>query len=359
MSRQRIAHSLTRRADQAGSLAALGFVPLTFQRTLMPRSTMDQALVTGLTLATNRALVSLVQESIQAGAVLTLGRSRRAQVDPVTWSRVTLGLDVAAIVAGIGIQRALAQRRREPLARGSARTAGYWCTLAGTAGALIGGLQEVSAVAAERTPNALAVVVPTAGALAAFGELRRRRAGRLDGDLAADESQVTTAKALGLGLGVAAGMSVASVVERGTANALARTAARALPGREEVWRPVGHAIALAGLVGAVRFLAQRALSGIERKEESIESAFDIPPPNPLVSGSHESHVPFDTISKQGRRFGWTVTSEEMIRTVMQVEPAASPVRVYVGLESAPSESERVALGARRARAYRRARAAPG
>ena len=35
-------------------------------------------------------------------------------------------------------------------------------------------------------------------------------------------------------------------------------------------------------------------------QESVEAAFDIPPPNPFVSGSFESLVPFDTLSKHGR-----------------------------------------------------------
>jgi uncharacterized membrane protein len=341
VSHPRIAHSLTRRADQAGSLVALGSVPLTFQRTLMPRSTVDQALVTGLTIAANRALVSLAQESIQAGAFLALGA--RKDLDPATWSRVTLGLDVAAIAAGIGIQRALARRRREPLARASVRTGGYWLALTGAAGAAIGALQEASAARRPGGRRGLAVVVPAAGALAAAGELRRRRAAHLDAGLGADDSQVTTVKALGLGVGVAAGLSVVSLVERGMAHAMARAAARVLPGREELWRPVGHAVALAGLGAGARFVAQRGLSGIENKEESVEAAFDIAPPNPLVSGSFESHVSFDTLSKQGRRFGWTVTSEDTIRSVMEDEPAGSPVRVYVGLESAPSEAERVEL----------------
>jgi len=334
---------LSRRADQAGSLAGLGFLPLTFQRTLMPRSTLDQALATGLTLAANRALVSLAQESIQAGALLSLGAKRRNDLDPAVWSRVTIGLDLAAIAGGVGIQRAFARRRREPLARASARTGGYWLTLAGVAGAVIGGLQELAAARGPGRRRGVGVVVPAAGALAAFGELRRRRAARLDDALPADTSQVTTPKALGLGIGVAAGMQVASVVERGMADAMARGFARVLGGRAELWRPVGHAVALAGFVGAARFAAQRVLSGIEDKEESIETAFDIAPPNPLVSGSAESRVSFDTISKQGRRFGWTVTSEEMIHSVMQEAPKAAPVRVYVGLESAVSEAERVAL----------------
>jgi uncharacterized membrane protein len=342
MNGARLTHSLARRADQSGSLAGLGFLPLTFQRTLMPRTTIDQAIVTGLTVAANRALVSLVQESIQAGALLAIGGSRKARAHPKRWSRATLALDVAAVGAGIAVQRAFAARRREPLRRASVRTGGYLLTLTGVTGSVIGGLQEARA---RRRGGRLgvAVVVPAAGALAAFGEYRRRQAEHLQGGLPPDESHVTPPKAIGLGLGVAAGMSLMGVAERGMANGIARTAARVLPGPEELWRPLGHAVALAGLAGAVKLTAQRALGGMEHKEESVEAAFDIPPPNPLVSGSFESSVPFDTTSKQGRRFAWTVTSDDTIRSVMHEDPVAAPVRVYVGLQSAPSEEERVAL----------------
>jgi uncharacterized membrane protein len=343
MERMRIAHSLVRRADQAGSLAGLGFVPLTFQRTLMPRSTMDQALVTGLSVATNRALVSLVQESIQAAALLAVGGSAGARAHPSRWSRATLALDLAAVGAGIAVQRAFARRDREPLTRASARTGGYLMTLTGVTGGIIGALQEVQAARRGRGPTGVGVVVPAAGVLAAFGEIRRRRAATRQRELPPDSSQVTGPKALALGLGVAAGMSLMSAVEHRLANSMARATSRVLPGREELWRPLGHAVALAGISAVARLAAQRALSGIERREESVETAFDVPPPNPLVSGSFESKVPFATTSKQGRRFAWTVTSGDTIRAVMGEEPAASPIRVYVGLESASQEAERVAL----------------
>jgi len=65
--------------------------------------------------------------------------------------------------------------------------------------------------------------------------------------------------------------------------------------------------------------------------------------NPLVSGSRESHVDFATLSKQGRRFAWTVNSADTIRDVMGETDARSPIRVYVGLESAGTEEARVAL----------------
>jgi uncharacterized membrane protein len=50
--------------------------------------------------------------------------------------------------------------------------------------------------------------------------------------------------------------------------------------------------------------AHKVLGNIERREESFETAFDLPPPVPEVSGSHESLVPFETLARQGRRFVW-------------------------------------------------------
>ena len=78
--------SLHGRANQAGILFAAANAPVTFERTLMPRGTMDQALVTGLSAAANHALISLVQESIQAAALVLSGqggqvRARRPRVE--------------------------------------------------------------------------------------------------------------------------------------------------------------------------------------------------------------------------------------------------------------------------------------
>ena len=77
MARSRSSRSLGYRAEQTGILIATGNVPLTFQRTLMPRTTTDQALITGLSFAANHALASVVQESLQSVALVPGRRSRR------------------------------------------------------------------------------------------------------------------------------------------------------------------------------------------------------------------------------------------------------------------------------------------
>ena len=73
-----------------------------------------------------------------------------------------------------------------------------------------------------------------------------------------------------------------------------------LPGDAAIWRPVGHAAALAGFGAAARYIAVTGLHRIEGVQESVQAAFDIAPPNPFASGSYESLVPFDTLSRAGR-----------------------------------------------------------
>ncbi len=343
MPRQRLSHSLGHRADQAGVVVAAAQVPLSFQRTLMPRPTVDQALVTGLSMATNHALASLVQESIQATALVLLRQHRGRRPHDPTWSRATLALDVGVVAAGFAVQRALRRRHREPLTRATARTGGLWLSITGTAATAIGLLQEVSSRRSRRGRRTIPAVVPTAGATAIAGEILRRRAARLDANLTPDPQKISPPEALGLGSAVAVAVSALGLGERALADAVARGVGRVVPGNRELFRPLGHAVALAVLGGATRTLVERTFHRIEGRETSIEAAFDIPPVNPLVSGSRESHVDFATLSKQGRRFAWTVNTADTIRELLDEADAHSPIRVYVGLESADTEEARVRL----------------
>ncbi|MGZ8764577.1 MAG: alpha/beta-hydrolase family protein [Acidimicrobiia bacterium] len=345
MPRRRFSSSLARRADQAGILVAGMNVPLTFQRTLMPRNTMDQAIVTGLSIAANHALVSLVQESIQSGALLVLGGGKRKgrNFDDRTWSQATIALDLVAVGAGIAIQRGLRQRHREPLPRATARTGGFVLAASGGAGAIIGVLQEAFAFSRGKARGTVPMVVPAASALAVVGEYRRRRAEHLDTGLPPEGVAASPAKALALGVLVTGAVSSMGLGERVLADAVATGTGRVLRVNPELLRPLGHAAAMLALTGATRVLVEKMYGSIEKREESVEAAFDVPPPNPFVSGSLDSHVDFSTLARQGRRFAWTVTSVDKIEEVMGEAATASPIRVYVGLESAEDEDARVAL----------------
>jgi uncharacterized membrane protein len=61
----------------------------------------------------------------------------------------------------------------------------------------------------------------------------------------------------------------------------------------------------------------------------------------MVSGGPESAVPFDTLSREGRRFVNMVLTREEISTVMGAEAIADPIRVFVGLDTAAEVEDRV------------------
>jgi hypothetical protein len=132
------------RTQQAGTLVAATVMPLTFQPTLMPRSPLDQALVTGISTALNYSFAALVQDSIEAMALRGAGRTDPARVDRHTWRRASIGLDLAAIAAGLAVQSATRPRPGERLPRGGVRTAGWWLSATGLSGAAIGVLQELT-----------------------------------------------------------------------------------------------------------------------------------------------------------------------------------------------------------------------
>jgi uncharacterized membrane protein len=344
MARGRIA-ALHRRANEAGILFAATNAPLAFQRTLMPRELVDQALITGLSASTNHALVSLVQESIQSAALLLSRPSGRRHVDERRWSLATIAADVAAIGLGIGIQRAVPQQPREPLPRAGVRTGGFWLAASGAAGAVVGLLQEASARADWKPRRTIALVAPAVATAAATNAWLVRRREQLDAGLPEDK-RPSLLESIGVGLGVTVAVSALGVAERKLADVVSGSAARVLPGSEAMWRPLGHVAALAGFGMAGRALARNMLHRIEHVQESAETAYDIPPLNSLLSGSHESLVPFSTLSRAGRRYVWMVNTQDTIEEVMDEPATASPIRAYVGLESAPTEQERVDLAMR-------------
>jgi uncharacterized membrane protein len=67
------------RTQQAGTLLAATVMPITFQPTLMPRSALDQALVTGISTGLNYSLAALIQDSIEALALRGAVRPRQGR----------------------------------------------------------------------------------------------------------------------------------------------------------------------------------------------------------------------------------------------------------------------------------------
>ena len=145
-----------------------------------------------------------------------------------------------------------------------------------------------------------------------------------------------------MSLGVTAALTGLAAGERLFAEAVGSVLERGLPGHERVYRPLGHVAALSVLGGALELL-RRVDHRIERGAEQIEEAFDQAPASQLVSGGPGSGVAWETLSRQGRRNVATAVRPAAIEQVMGEPAVAEPIRVFVGLESAATKTERVAL----------------
>jgi uncharacterized membrane protein len=332
------------RTQQAGTLVAATMLPITFQPTLMPRSPLDQALVTGISTSLNYGLAALVQDSVEAVALRAAGRSDPSRVDRGRWRRASVGLDVAAIGAGLATQRALRPRPGERLPRGGVRTAGWWLSAAGLSGLVVGVLQELTGRRSDRQDHSLPVA-PFAGlALAAVNDYRRRRwEARFPGVGSGEDAPTSAAKSAAMSLGMTAGLTGLAAGERLAAAAVGGALERVLPGHERLYRPLGHLAILSALGGGLYQLMRRVDRRIEQGAEQVETAYPIAPASPLVSGGPGSAVAWDSLSRQGRRNVATAVTADQIEQVMGEPARADPIRVYIGLDSAPTEAERVAL----------------
>jgi uncharacterized membrane protein len=113
------------------------------------------------------------------------------------------------------------------------------------------------------------------------------------------------------------------------------------PSYDSVSNPIGHLVAMGLLGGAIFAGYEYAVRRVEQGGAAIEPAYDSPPTSPYVSGGPGSLVPFDTLSREGRRFTNMALTCDEIAAVMGEPAKAEPVRVFVGLDTAAELEDRV------------------
>jgi uncharacterized membrane protein len=348
----RLRHPLPR-TDQAGALVAAAGVPLTFQRGLMPRTTSDQGIVTGVSTALTYLLAAVAHDAIEVVAARIAGSEAGGEAGEVGVRRAALGLNVGAAAIGLAAQIAFPQRPDEPLARAGMRTAGSWIMTSGLSAFAVGVTQEAIHALERRTGGELRlrhlpVPLVAGGVIAGLSEFRRHRRdvrGRRRTAGAPDDApgvHISVLRALALGAGVTLGLYAFADANRLAAREIGRALTALLPGDERVWQLVARLVELALLGAAMDYAYRRVNHRIEAGMRKIEPAVADPPPVPWVSGGTGSLVPWDTLGREGRRHVATYMHRAWIEQVMQ-EPAIDPIRVYVGLDSAPTEADRVAL----------------
>ncbi|MGD9893251.1 MAG: alpha/beta-hydrolase family protein [Dehalococcoidia bacterium] len=342
------------RSDQAAAFVAAAGMPLTFQRTLMPRSTLDQGIITGASTALSFLATALVEDAVEAFAARVVDPSDGGVLDDQQVRRVSLALDAGAMMTGFALQMAFRQRPYEPYWTAAVRTGGYWTAVGGISALAVGITQEWFQSIEDRTKRDLKLrylpaPLVAGGVTAAIAEFLRHRREALDhqetsgvAEQSAPGAEVSGARALAIGAGVSGGLFAFSAANRLFARGLGNALSFLFPGDVRLWQLAGRLASLGLLTAGVGVVLHRVNTRIEEGAGTIEPANTDPPESEFVSGGPGSLVSWATLSREGRRHVKTYVRREWIEEIMQ-EPSVDPIRVYVGLDSAPTEEERVRL----------------
>ncbi len=357
---------------QVGIVVASGNVPPTFARTLSERSWADQGLITGLSTGTHYLLSAGAQALIDgAGAAIS-----PALPWPTSWTdeqrerRTALLLDLALVPVGLGAAALLGRSdARTPVRNLAGRTAWRFGVTGLGAAALAGGRAATDsldrAVGARGRLARLPVGIPVGLATNALFEHLRQRS--QPPEQATDPAQASTLLGLAAGAGVVLTVGAVTVAERWLSRALGSVSSRVLPGSETTWHRAAQVATLGSITFGVHALWSRAMAQIESGAASyqagMEEATSAQWTTPSVSGSPESLVSWEGLGREGRRHvstgvrpqrpdevpdlikdrfapgdpGWSIAA------VMQEEPRATPIAVYIGLDHGATASARVDL----------------
>ena len=342
--------------ERAGILAGSTNVGRSFSRGLMPRSTSDQALITGVSAVLNYGLTASSQSLIESVAMKVAGRGADSDQRRMAERGVLLAGDVAAMGIGVGVQRVFAQRKDEPIARAWARAFSWRLAAGGLAGAIV----VTGDIVAERLARgndhwwarSAPVALPVGAGLAAWQYHRMHKqmlangvTHDASGDELSDAQGIAVGRAVGIGAGVSAALYVAARAEKAFAGGVGSVVTSLNPRMELIGRPIGHATAF-GLLGLAGYKGlEYVFQSAETSGDAVEAAYADAPTSEYVSAGPRSEVPDDTIGREGRRFVNMALTTDDIEAVMG-GTAKPPIRAFVGLETRATTSERADMAMR-------------
>lgn len=333
------------KAERVALFAAAASVGPSFEPGLQPRRTIDQAIATGVIAAATLGAVTATQSIIDG-----LGRRlARGRVDAASQgAQLAFGIGTNLLVAAAceGIARAIPPKEDERARRGLLRVVAQRTSRVAVAGAALGAAFGSADVVASTSPrnrwvSRIPIALPAGVAVSAYEINRVHKQAKAVGDTTIEN--VSTAKATGIALGVGAGLIALQAGERAIAHGVSRSISRIAPSYDVVSNPIGHLVSLAVLGGVLGGGYEYAVRRVEHGGAAIEPAYEEPPTSEFVSGGPGSVVPFDSMSREGRRFANMVLSRAEIEQVMQRPAVADPIRVFVGLDTAAEVEDRVDL----------------
>ena len=331
--------------ERAALFAAAAAVGPSFEPGLQPRRTIDQAIATGLISATTLSAVTASQSIIES-----LGRTvaRRGDEEPSAAAALIFAVGTNAVAAAgcEAIARSLPPHEDERFRRGAIRVVAQRASRAALAGAALSAVIGSLDVLADHSPRLgwvrrVPIALPAGVAASAIEIQRVHRKAQASGDTTI--ADVSTRNSSAIAVGVGAGVLGLQAGERLVARAVARGVARVAPRYDVVSNPVGHAISLAILGGGLLAAYEYAVRRVEQGGAAVEPAYESPPQSQFVSGSPGSLIPFETLSREGRRFTNMALTRDEISNVMGTPATCDPIRLFVGLDTTPEVEDRVDL----------------
>ena len=335
-------------ALRTGVATAVASVGPSFARGLLPRSTTDQAMITGATAAYALGFSALGLSIAEAVSEIIVNNRREGNPE-------NIALAASAIVAAAGgaVIAAVPDDNSVSLPLATAQSVARVVTAGAVAGALVVGTDRVlDRVVADRPlPANLAIAVALGGSIAGVTVTLRNRRARSQGEgrpverkaVEVERNPKQLGRSVAMGGAVAGGLVALAGVQFGIAEGTPILVSK-LMGRpaNPVTPLVGHVAAATLLAVTGGVLLNRVRWHVMRADDVVEPAYPDAPTNPHVTAGPNSVVAFDAIGKEGRRFVLMALTPEQITKVMG-EPAKSPVRAVAGFGSASTAEERAKI----------------
>jgi uncharacterized membrane protein len=333
-------------ALRTGVTAAAAVTSNTFDRGLLPRTTTDQAMATGVTAAIGLGAGTLAVSAVEATAELVAASRGRGDPENTT-------LIAAAIVAGVGLAgaRLVPNTSTTPLPLATVNSVARVLGGGAAAAALV--ISSDKVIRRLTVPASPAIGMATAAAIGgaisavrvnardrravAVGETGNRR------QIQRPTSAAGIVRSAALGGSVGVGLMALAGAEYALAEGSTALVSRALGRSDDRVTPlVGHTIAAALMVPAGIAALDRLRRRLQHADKVVEAAYPDPPTSRSVTAGPASLIAFDDIGKEGRRLVLMALSAEEITEVMG-EPAVDPIRAVGGFESAWTPQARAEL----------------
>jgi len=334
-------------AAGTGLIGAAFAVARSYQPNLLTRASRDQAIITGVTSAGAYGVFSAGDSILGAIA------SRFSGTEDAS-SRARLLVSGAVGAAAVGAALALPWREHEGGRRAMLRLAAQ--TTAAVASASV-----VTTIANGRTPGLSRKEAYAAAAIVGVGSWLslkpwQQRPGSavpqdMPGAISANGQyfledrarEVSPAQSAAIGLGVAAVTYGFAKGESALTGALAQAATVVVGGEPQDHRMLGRMASAALTIGTGWFAVAKVSALLSKGGGAVEPGMRTPPTAPEITGSPASGLDWSKVTREGARWLGMTLQPENIASVMGVEKAMQPIRVYASLDMTDDDEERARI----------------